>query len=441
VKVLLITYHFPPDAEVGGVRPHQLARYLPEFGIEPWVLTVEPRFAESPNEGLEPQGVGADHIIRTEVATTAYDRAKGLWRALRQPQGRERDEPRRGWTGLPFETLGGSKRGAWAHHYLGFPDDKIGWYRPALRAAEEANRRVGFDAVVSTSPPRVATLVAASLAKRLRLPWIMDLRDPWWGHYQTPTSDDGGYPLIGFLQQRLFRRCVQAARLVVHNTERLRLLTCGIVPDACLKTRCIPNGCASEWQAPRDGAAPLAFRIGHYGQIMGQRSPSVFLQGLRSWLDSCRLQPASIGVRFVGGGIEVVGRQARDLGLRDFVKPIPPIPRQEVAAQMAGDFVLLLVANAQPLQIPGKTYEYLAAGRRILAVTDHEGATADLLKAQEGCIVAERPEEVRTALERFYRDYEAGNEAWLDRGPLLAELQYSRRAQDFAQLLGEVVRR
>lgn len=43
-KLLIISYHFPPDAEVGGIRVAKFARYLPEFGYEPYVSTVKDRY-------------------------------------------------------------------------------------------------------------------------------------------------------------------------------------------------------------------------------------------------------------------------------------------------------------------------------------------------------------------------------------------------------------
>jgi hypothetical protein len=107
---------------------------------------------------------------------------------------------------------------------------------------------------------------------------------------------------------------------------------------------------------------------------------------------------------------------------------------------MAEDFVLLLVANAQPLQLPGKAYEYLAAGRRILALTDHDGATADFLKGMQGCNVAHGPDEVRAALEQLYAEHEAGAEAWIDREPVLAQLEYGRSAERFADLVRQAIR-
>ena len=39
-KVLIITYYFPPRPGVASLRLKGLAKYLPEFGWEPVILTV-----------------------------------------------------------------------------------------------------------------------------------------------------------------------------------------------------------------------------------------------------------------------------------------------------------------------------------------------------------------------------------------------------------------
>ena len=46
-KVLIITYHFPPDAAVGAVRPAKFAKFLPEFEWEPIIYTVKDKFYET----------------------------------------------------------------------------------------------------------------------------------------------------------------------------------------------------------------------------------------------------------------------------------------------------------------------------------------------------------------------------------------------------------
>jgi hypothetical protein len=46
--------------------------------------------------------------------------------------------------------------------------------------------------------------------------------------------------------------------------------------------------------------------------------------------------------------------------------------------------LLLLLAQEQPLQVPNKLYEYLATGVPILAIADHDGETADMLRQVGG---------------------------------------------------------
>ena len=40
-KILLVSYYFPPSAEVGGIRPAKFAKFLPAFGWHPYILAVK----------------------------------------------------------------------------------------------------------------------------------------------------------------------------------------------------------------------------------------------------------------------------------------------------------------------------------------------------------------------------------------------------------------
>src|SRR5665811_1591289 len=47
-KVLIITYYWPPSGGAGVQRWLKFSKYLPEFGWEPIILTVDPEFAAYP---------------------------------------------------------------------------------------------------------------------------------------------------------------------------------------------------------------------------------------------------------------------------------------------------------------------------------------------------------------------------------------------------------
>ncbi|MEE4215494.1 MAG: hypothetical protein V2I34_10510, partial [Bacteroidales bacterium] len=47
-KILIITYYWPPCGGAGVQRWLKFAKYLPEYGWEPIVLTVDPAYAQYP---------------------------------------------------------------------------------------------------------------------------------------------------------------------------------------------------------------------------------------------------------------------------------------------------------------------------------------------------------------------------------------------------------
>jgi glycosyltransferase involved in cell wall biosynthesis len=428
LNVLIVTYHYPPDGEIGAVRPHQLARHLPAFGFDAWVLTVEPRHAESPQTGLVPPGTGEERVVRTGVDATIWDRLVRLKASLSSPGPPALDDRPAG-AANPITTS--------VRWWATTRDRRAGWYRPAVQAGDALIHRVGIDLLLSTSPPRVAARVAHELASRRRLPWVMDLRDPF-------VAESGGGGLAEALLRRTLRSeflsHVRQARLLVHNTERLRQLTCRLAPGAERKTLCIPNGLDPEWRQPPSDASPEVFRVGYYGQIMGRRSPAVFFEGVDAWLRATRPDPSRVCIRFVGSGFEDVPRQASRLGLQRLVELHPPVPRHEIPRMMSGDFVLLLLANAQPVQVPGKTYEYLASGRRIIALTERDSATAEALEGQGACAVTENANEVASALDRFFAEYQARSSPRVDRADAVREMDYSRRVERYAAALRAVAR-
>ena len=50
-KVLLISYHYPPSVEVGGLRCANFSRHLPRFGWVPYVLTLKDEYLDKADPG------------------------------------------------------------------------------------------------------------------------------------------------------------------------------------------------------------------------------------------------------------------------------------------------------------------------------------------------------------------------------------------------------
>jgi glycosyltransferase involved in cell wall biosynthesis len=72
--------------------------------------------------------------------------------------------------------------------------------------------------------------------------------------------------------------------------------------------------------------------------------------------------------------------ECRRLGIDDVVEFVPRVTRVESLRQLKSASALLLVQTGTTVSVPGKAYEYLAAGRPILALSE-EGETAELVRA------------------------------------------------------------
>ncbi len=444
MRVLFITYHFPPDAEVGAVRPYQFARLLPKHGIEPWILTVRPEFIERPENPSAIEGVPSERIIRTSVGQTRRMRfiqfasnLKGKLRSQRavleestiQTPPQTNDINSEGFLrSTPFLRL--------LLEWLWFPDPMAGWREPGLEAAEKLLAQQKFDAIFSTSPPRVVHSIALELSRRHNLPWLMDLRDPWY-----KDVDEINSKMLDRAYERLFLPCLERADKIVLNTNRLLDDVTRNYPQAAAKGAAIPNGC-SVVAAPEDGSPVTQFSIGHYGSVYSKRDPGPFLRGLRAWLDRKKAEGEEVPLRmrFVGPEFGTVPELIAELKLESVVSLSPPVPRERVRELMAEDYILLLLANKQPLQVPGKAYEYLAARRRLLVSADEDGATADLLKSANGTILTYSQERIIKALDQFWHEFQDGQPAAISNDKLLDECSYASRTAHLAQVLKSICR-
>ena len=110
-------------------------------------------------------------------------------------------------------------------------------------------------------------------------------------------------------------------------------------------------------------------------------------------------------VRLVGSGeytdMEPFLRLMESPALSEVVEVIDFLPHDEIPAQLAGSDALLLFQNGAEfyMQIPAKTFEYIRAGRPILAVSA-EGATADIVRSVEGgrSVLPEDMESLKAAI-------------------------------------------
>jgi glycosyltransferase involved in cell wall biosynthesis len=187
-KVFLISYRFPPQGGGGVQRTLKHTKYLRDFGWEPVVHTARKPFWNVWDESLLdeiPEGVaihqtGTFEIEKVEHGLRSFiGRLRGGSKKKAAPRvdeatanaRKERGESARG--GL----VGGLKD--LLYKRLLIPDQQIFWVLPALLAGQRLVRREGALVIHTSSPPNSLHLYGGLLARRTRLPWVADFRDPW----------------------------------------------------------------------------------------------------------------------------------------------------------------------------------------------------------------------------------------------------------------------
>jgi glycosyltransferase involved in cell wall biosynthesis len=201
----------------------------------------------------------------------------------------------------------------------------------------------------------------------------------------------------------------------------------------------IANGCDFEDFDGLEYRPGERLRVTHAGSFFGRRDP-------RAFLDALAHTDGDVVARFVGGFPTTYREYADRLGLGERVEVVPHRSRAEVLAlQRDSDALLLLIPDNEGRGrgvLSGKVFEYLAAGRPILAVVPPDGEAAALIRSTgAGTVVA--PDDVEgmaAALSELDEQRRAGK---LREAPLDPEwrdkLSRRARAREYAELLEALV--
>ncbi len=434
-RVLIVTYHFPPNAEVGSRRPLALANYLSEFGWEPTVLTVR-----------EPDQVTVDlrtlDELRPDVRVVRSFSLE-LPRLARKLKGGKSGGNAPGYNETSQKRQGGLL--AWlnrfAYDWVYVPDKRIGWIPFGLTTALRLHGTRGFDAVLTTSPPHSVHLIGLAFNGFYPgVPWVADFRDLW---TRNTTMARWDLPRRMTIEQKLERRVLlRAARLVTTSNVSRRNLA-ALVPGSAEKVVAIPNG-YEPWLA--DAVQSLRpngrFRLSITGRIYpGTVRP--LLQGVDLAL---RLEPGMqkvLEVLLMGHPDDPEIRRL-PRRLRPFVRIEPFRNKYEAARAQAESALLVCPVPQGPFAdgwIPYRLVEYISRKRPVLLIGE-DGEARDIVRRSGiGCVA--RPNDIEAVAESIlaaFRRYQRGDVDLVPDPAMLKEWSVKNRVRQFARLLDEVAK-
>lgn len=412
-RVLIIAYIFPPLGGSGVQRTTKFVKYLPELGWQPVVLTVSSPslaevdaslLAELPNDlpiyrapdvrlpqllrkaarGLgiisSPAHLSAKHDSHLSALSSAKPSKSGLRRTLSR----------------------------FADVWLQIPDQFVYWFPAALRVGLKAVKHC--DVIYSTSDPFTDHLVAWFLHKISGKPWIADFRDPWTQDVIYQHSSRLRSRVDAFFERRFLKTPQLITVTCAATAKGFQRLVPSLPPEKFVE---ITNGFDAEDFERPNFLSPDRFTITFTGRFDGKKNASVaFLSALRDLHYEHPDLASEIKIVFVGAFGEQLRILLKEWKLEEFVETVGYVSHHESVKRLFECHVLLLTLNAEPgmeLIYPGKLFEYLAAGKTILALVP-EGATADFVRNMAAGIVIP-PDDVagiKQAIFDLYGHYKQG---------------------------------
>lgn len=314
------------------------------------------------------------------------------------------------------------------------------WVRSMEDATASACTRYACDCLIVTMSPFELAELGANMSAKLDLPWIADLRDPW------ALDEIQLYPtgLHRYLELKKMRTLLATASLIIMNTPEAAKTLLSACPE--FKNRpvvCITNGYdiddfATAQPVPADGY----FRVVHSGYLHTEaarysrrqrlvntmlarsrvsadlltRSHVYLLAALERLIEHNPRAREYIRVHLLGvvnaADCAAINRsRVSDMFVLHGYQPHDVCTRWLKAADLLFLPMHSLPDGACSTIVPGKTYEYMASGRPILAAVPEGDAKMFL----ESCGTAGicRPDDV----ECIERVLQARFRAWLNGEP------------------------
>ena len=365
MKVLIITYYWPPSGGSGVQRWLKFVKYLPDFGVIPVVYTVD-----DPNYAM------TDQSLKGEIS----EKVKVIKGKIWEPQqvlswmGKKTNKTSAGFLNAEPSLFDKFMRFIRANYFI--PDSRKFWIKPSVKILSDYIKNNQIDFLISTGPPHSTHLIALQLKEKFGLKWVADFRDPWTGidYFHNLPLTEGSKNKHIELENKVLSSADQV--IVVGETMKREFLKYNN------RIKVISNGFDS-YGSDQEITRDKSFTITYAGLMNSDRNPRILWKALGALASADENFKRDLKLIFVGSCSDEVLASIDEFGLSGNLNDKGYCDHQEVTNFQRAAQVLLLTVNNVPSAkgiVTGKVFEYLQAKRPILAIGPVDGDLAKIMQ-------------------------------------------------------------
>ena len=396
MKVLIITYYWPPAGGSGVQRWLKFVKYFRDFNIEPIVYTVEnPSYVITDNSNSKeiPKGIT---ILKQPIFEPNIIFSKFGKNSKKQSAGFLQDN---------VSMVGKFIQYIRANFFI--PDARKYWVKPSVKYLSKYLKNRPVDVIITTGPPHSMHLIGLQLKQKLGIKWISDFRDPWTEidyFHQLPLSKSS-LKKHKYLEKQVIS-CSDMV-IVIGNYMKNKY------SSTSNNIKVITNGFDNDIPSALPLKIDKKFSITHIGLMNSDRNQPVFWKVIQELIDEVDGFRNDILLRFVGK-ISIEVEKSLKVFPSELIEKIDYVSHQEVFEYQQKTQILFLSINNVPTAkgiITGKIFEYLQVKKPILAIGPVDGDAAEIIKKTNAGVISDfdDKESLKINILNLYKQYKHGN--------------------------------
>lgn len=419
----MISYYYPPLADVGSLRALGFSKYLSAFGWEPYVLSVK-----NPDKSYCIMG----HQNPPENVKTFYVRSLfNLYKITGKANG---------LIARILKLFGKELKTNIIQDLFCVPDIFIGWIPLSFAKGLQVIKTGKIDIIYVSCKPFSSAIIGILLKKITKKPLILDFRDPvsFPTHFFNSPDRKFKLKMIRKIEKYILKN---ADRLIV-TTEETKEEYISIYHYLKGKIYRIYNGYFAEC-LPKSNTNPFEkFTIIYTGNFYYNENPSdMFFMALQKTIVEQMVPREKIRFLYLGRiskNDNWLQRVTKKYDLQDIIVTPGRVTREQSMENISRSSMILL--RILPPMISTKLYEGLAVGIPILA-TVNEGEVADLIRRYSKnpyVITSNNVDDIANAIKDAYHKWEKGGLEKSTNEEFLQNFNKKALTKQLVQILEEV---